>query len=219
MKLYRFSYSPYARKVQTLLELLGRPYVAVDVPYSDRNELARSRAVTSTCRSSWMTTARWCAIRPGSVPAPAGGPGRRGDDPGVAGRPDVGLPRLVRQHAGGRDVPHRLAGDTRSLEQPGDRALYVLIKERKFGAGCVDRWLQERDELVARANALLEPTRRTLAAQPFVFGARPTLADAALYGEFAMLEAADPGLLERFPGELRDWMARVDAAAAERRAR
>src|SRR5215213_2434980 len=40
MKLYRFDYSPYARKVQTLLDLLGRSYVAVDVPYTDRRELA-----------------------------------------------------------------------------------------------------------------------------------------------------------------------------------
>jgi len=26
---------------------------------------------------------------------------------------------------------------------PGDRALYVLIKERKFGAGCVDAWQRD----------------------------------------------------------------------------
>src|ERR1041384_4120616 len=40
MKLYRFSYSPFARKVQMVLELLGRPHELVDVPYSDRDELA-----------------------------------------------------------------------------------------------------------------------------------------------------------------------------------
>ena len=101
----------------------------------------------------------------------------------------------------------------------GDRGLYVFIKERKFGKGCLDRWLQERDDLIARANAMLEPTRRTLGTQPFVFGARPTLADAALYGEFAMLAEADATLLARFSEELRAWLGRVDAAAAERRAR
>src|SRR5688572_24033301 len=41
MKLYRFRYSPYARKVEMLLDLLGHEYQSVEVPYSDRNELAR----------------------------------------------------------------------------------------------------------------------------------------------------------------------------------
>ena len=36
MKLYRFDYSCYARKVQMVLDLLGLRYDAVDVPYGDR---------------------------------------------------------------------------------------------------------------------------------------------------------------------------------------
>src|SRR6185503_10607283 len=40
MKLYRFHYSPYARKVQMLLELMGRRFETVDVAYADRRELA-----------------------------------------------------------------------------------------------------------------------------------------------------------------------------------
>ena len=99
----------------------------------------------------------------------------------------------------------------------GDRALYVLIKERKFGAGCVDAWERDRDQLVARANALLEPTVRTLSAQPFLFGAQPTLADAALHGLFAMLEAGDSALLGRVRPELGAWIRRVDELANARR--
>src|ERR1700743_2687303 len=41
MKLFRFRYSPYARKVQVLLDLMGTPHEVVDVPYLDRDELAR----------------------------------------------------------------------------------------------------------------------------------------------------------------------------------
>ena len=41
MKLYRFRYSPYARKVQMVLDLLGKPYELVEVPYLERDELAR----------------------------------------------------------------------------------------------------------------------------------------------------------------------------------
>src|SRR5260221_2481941 len=40
MKLYRFRYSPFARKVQMLLDLLADPYELVEVPYGDRNQLA-----------------------------------------------------------------------------------------------------------------------------------------------------------------------------------
>src|SRR5260221_3281905 len=40
MKLYRFRYSPYARKVQMLLDLLGARYDLIEVPYSDRTEIA-----------------------------------------------------------------------------------------------------------------------------------------------------------------------------------
>ncbi len=219
MKLYRFNYSPYARKVQTLLELLGRPYVAVDVPFSDRNELA--------------------ALTGGYIQVPV-----IVDDDGtvVCDSPRI-CAHLLQGEAGAELVPPALAGPIWAYHDwcdnlledvmfrigspsirdrwstAGDRALYVFIKERKFGRGCVDRWLHEREELLGRANALLEPTRRTLSTQPFVFGARPTLADAALYGEFAMLAEADAGLLGRFPEELRAWMGRVDAAAEQRRAR
>jgi glutathione S-transferase len=40
MKLYRFRHSGFARKVQMVLDLLGRRYDLVEVPYLDRNELA-----------------------------------------------------------------------------------------------------------------------------------------------------------------------------------
>src|SRR4051812_27599989 len=40
MKLYRFRYSPYARKVQMLLDLLGAEYELVEQSYAERGELA-----------------------------------------------------------------------------------------------------------------------------------------------------------------------------------
>src|SRR5215467_3922809 len=40
MKIYGFKYSPYVRKVQAVLDLLERQYTYVEVPYSDRTELA-----------------------------------------------------------------------------------------------------------------------------------------------------------------------------------
>jgi glutathione S-transferase len=78
-----------------------------------------------------------------------------------------------------------------------ERSLFVFVKERKFGPGCVQRWEEERDALATRVSALLAPVERTLSQRPFVFGEQPTLADAALYGQLAMLAYADPALPER----------------------
>ncbi|HET9933625.1 MAG TPA: glutathione S-transferase N-terminal domain-containing protein, partial [Polyangiaceae bacterium] len=41
MKLYRFRYSPYARKVQMVLDLLGTDYEIIEVPFTDREDLAK----------------------------------------------------------------------------------------------------------------------------------------------------------------------------------
>lgn len=98
-------------------------------------------------------------------------------------------------------------------KDPGERALYVVIKERKFGAGCVDAWERDRAQLIARARKLLLPTLQTLAARPFLFGDAPTLADAALYGECMMLEEADPELLARIDPLLVPYCRRLEKAA------
>src|SRR5579872_2778423 len=42
MRLFRFRYSPYARKVQMVLDLLGAKYELVEVPYGDRTEIAKA---------------------------------------------------------------------------------------------------------------------------------------------------------------------------------
>lgn len=91
------------------------------------------------------------------------------------------------------------------------RGLYVMIKERKFGAGCVERWERDRPALMARAKELLEPTLRTLAARPFLFGESPTLADTALYGLCAMMEWVQ--LLDAISPALTDFSRRVERAA------
>ncbi|HEX6765028.1 MAG TPA: glutathione binding-like protein, partial [Polyangiaceae bacterium] len=112
------------------------------------------------------------------------------------------------------DVMFRIASPAMrdGWKSPSDRALYVLIKERKFGAGCVTAWERDRDVLVKKARHLLEPTLKTLKQRPFVFGERPTLADAALYGLCAMLEESDPKLLARVASELEPYMRRVEGA-------
>jgi glutathione S-transferase len=213
MKLYRFHYSAYARKVQMLLDLLGRPYEAVEVSYSDRSELARLTGgyiyvpvwVDEAGRVT-VESRRICEVLLAEgggqlVPAPLGGPIWAYADFCDGPLEDI----LFR-------VATPLLRDAR--QDPGERALYTLIKERKFGAGCIEQWRATQAELLGRARHLLAPTLGTLQAVPFLFGESPTLADAALYGNLAMLHQAEPALVASLAPSLRDYMDRLEASAA-----
>jgi glutathione S-transferase len=212
MKLYRFEHSCYARKVQSVLDLLGLPYEVADVPYGDRSELATltggyiqvpvlvsdTGEVTVDSRAICETLLQGVRAEQ-LVPAPWQGP--------IWAYTDWCDGPL-------EDVLFRLAsaGIRRRFPRPADRALFTFVKERKFGHGCVDEWERTAGELATRARALLAPTVLTLGRQLFVFGAHPTLADAALYGQCAMLRFADATLPAALAPALAAWMARVEAA-------
>jgi glutathione S-transferase len=217
MKLYRFRYSPYARKVQMLLDLLGLPYELREVPYSDRTELATLTGgyiyvpvLVDDDGSVIVESREICehllakSGRARLVPSPFEGP--------IWAYHDFVDGAL-------EDVLFRLSSPAvrDGWGNAGDRALYVLIKERKFGAGCVDAWLRDRDALITRARKLLAPTLETLERVPFLFGAAPTLADASLYGQCAMLEEADRALLSRVAPPLVSFARRLEAHAARGR--
>lgn len=213
MQLYRLRYSPYARKVQILLELLGIPHEVIEVPYGDRNALATLTGgyiyvpvLVDDDGTVVVESRDICArllMREGAdalVPSPLEGPIWAYND-FVDGPLEDVLFRI--SSPGVRD----------QWPTPFERALYVLVKERKFGAGCVDAWLRDRDALIARAKVLLAPTMRTLERVPFLFGDAPTFADAALYGQCAMLEASEEGLLERVEPGLALFARRLEARA------
>lgn len=217
MKLYRFAYSCFARKAQMVLDLLGRDYQAVDVPYGDRSELVAltggylqvpvlvddAGEVTVDSRAICERLLQGDAAHQ-LVPPPWEGP--------IWAYADWVDGPL-------EDLMFRLAspGVRRSFARPADRALFTFIKERKFGRGCVEDWERSASELTTRIRAQLVPTLRTLAQRPFLFGERPTLADAALYGQCAMLSGADAALPQALAPALRDWMVRMEAAAPRRR--
>lgn len=212
MKLYRFRYSPYARKVQMLLGLLGRRHELIEVPYCDRSELARVTGgyiyvpVWESDGQVTVESRRICerllSEAPGHTltPAPLEGP--------IWAYADFCDGPL-------EDVMFRIASPLvrDRWTDPGDRALYTLIKERKFGAGCIDQWQREQASLIERARTLLAPSSQTLEQVPFLFGAAPTLADAALYGNLAMLQEADATLPARLAPALEAYMSRLEAAS------
>jgi glutathione S-transferase len=200
MKLYRFNYSPFARKVQAVLDLLGRKYEAIEVAFDDRAELARVSGGVMVpvlvdddgrvVRESRAICEHLLAGEAGAglVPAPWEGP--------IWGYADFCDGPL-------EDILFRVASPAvRDLwKTPHERAMFTFIKERKFGPGCIDAWERDRHMLLERGRELLAPTLKTLAARPFLFGDAPTLADAALYGLCAMLREAGAGSGEpRQPG-------------------
>jgi glutathione S-transferase len=213
MKLYRFRYSPYARKVQILLDLLRQPYELIEVSYADRNELASVTGgyiyVPVLVSDSGKVVCESRLICEELLQGPAAG--------ALVPSPFEGPIWAYHDFVDGplEDVMFRIGTPAvrDAWPTPGERALYVLIKERKFGAGCVDAWLQQRPTLIEKARHLLAPTLSTLEKSPFLFGAKPTLADAALYGVCIMLEEADPRLLPQLSPHLVTYCRRLEAAA------
>ncbi len=209
MKLYRFRYSPYARKVQSLLEWLKLSHEVIEVPYADRSELATLTGgyiyvpVLVTSSGEVLKESRDICERlvqgpsgAALVPAPLEGP--------IWAYHDFVDGPL-------EDVLFRIGSPAvqQAWSTPGERALYTLIKERKFGAGCIDGWLRDRDALIAHAQKLLAPSLRTLQQRPFLFGDAPTLADAALLGTCLMLQESDASLLTRIAPRLSDFAERA----------
>ena len=216
MKLYRMDYSPYARKVQMVLDLLGYSYEAIDITYGSREEMAKQTG--------------------GYVQVPV----LVDDDGAVTVESRVICEKLLQRDGGEslapspwqgpiwayadwcdnvlEDVMFRMAAplQKRRFGSQWESALYVFIKERKFGAGCVDEWERQTPALLAKARALLAPTKETLSRQPFLFGTAPTLADAALYGLFAMFETVDVKLPAQLGEEMPDFQRRVEAARPQR---
>jgi glutathione S-transferase len=215
MKLYQFSYSPFAAKVRKCLELKGLAFEIVEVPYMDRRELV--------------------ALTGGSilVPVLADGPTVVSNSPRITAYLDERYPPSLRPGPLGgpvtvfeqwadeilEDVAFKIAAPTQEqtmAARNGGRqdaaAMYRFVKERKFGVGCIDAWRAGEAQLIEKLSALLAPLAVTVAEQPYFFGERPTVADAAVYGIFYMLDSVLPGRLASLAPGLVDWYRRVHQA-------
>ena len=212
MRLHRFPYSSYARFVQAALALGGIPVELVDVPFGDRDALVALTGgylqvpVVETDDGEVLTDSRRIVA---TLVA---------RDPRMAAlvpAADAALIWAYVDWAGAifEDVAFRLATPGLALRfaRPFERALFVFVKERKYGAGCVDAWARDEDRLAAALHEALAPTAATLAARPFLVGDAPTLADAALYGQLVMLDFGAPVHIAALAPSIRAWKARLEA--------
>jgi glutathione S-transferase len=212
MRLFQFAYSPFAAKVRKCLELKGLTFEVVEVPYLDRRELL--------------------AATGGSIQIPVLEDGGQviSDSPRITAHLDARYAPSLREDPLAvviegwadnvlEDVAFRLASPglhARFTELAGGRAdaaaFFRVIKERKFGPGCLEAWHAQRTELADRVVGLLDPVARRLAARPFLLGDGPTLADAAVYGQLHMLQVGFPGFVAERLTALVPWFERVRTA-------
>jgi glutathione S-transferase len=209
MRLLQFAYSPFAAKVRKCLELKGLAFEIVEVPYLDRRALL--------------------ALTGGTLQIPVLEDGGRVMDESAritAYLDEVYAPSLredplapvVEGWADGvlEDVAFRLASPglfDRFAELSGRAdgpAFFRLVKERKFGPGCIEAWRTARTALSERLVELLLPVGRALAGRPFALGERPSLADAAIYGQLHMVEVGWPGYVASRLPALAPWFLRVE---------
>lgn len=205
MKLYQFAYSPYANKVRKVLELKRLKHEVIEVPYLERAEVVRwtnqvvlpilvdgDRGVADSPAITAYLDDRYSPnLRPGVAAAIESWVDSTLED--VAFR--IASPAVEQKVAalnGGRDDA---------------RAMYRYVKERKFGVGCIEAWARDRTQLTARLRALVAMLAQP---SPFFLGDAPTLADAAVYGNFYMLEWAMPGWVARELPHLVEWYERID---------
>ncbi|MEL6319341.1 MAG: glutathione S-transferase [Cyanobacteria bacterium J06626_14] len=210
IKLYRFPYSCYALKVQYLLDKLNLEYETIDVPYTDRTELVE--------------------VTGGRVVVPAIAVGDRVI---VESRNiceyllDLTPNELVPEGQEAviwaygdwcdstvEDVLFRIAtpGIAEKFSTVFEKALFAYVKERRFGAGCVELWRNTQPQLITKAKDLLQKTIQSIAINGYVVGKSITYADITLLGHLAMVEYANPELIPQIDDALPDYMTRVRAA-------
>ena len=190
MRLLQFSYSPFAAKVRTCLKLHQLECELVEIPYTRRQELvALSGGV--------------------GVPVLVDGATVITDSPRITAWLDGKAKRSLRTHPLApvleqwadnwlEETAFRLAcpgledrmGQTQGEEA---RLMFRLIKERRYGAGCITQWRADQAKYAAETKAMLAPIVEAVRATGFVLGDSVSVADAAVVGQLFMVEAALPG--------------------------
>jgi len=182
-KLYQFLGSPFCAKVRKLLAFKGVEFEVVEVDYLERKELVLASgqmmvpALTLESGETIVDSARIAMRLEELFPEPSIFPqGWRGVHIALADYIDNQLEEAVYAVALADELAHyRRQGLDRE-------ALWRLIRERKFGAGFVDRTIANTAANWERARIGLAPFEEQLERLPFLTG-RIGLADFSLYGQ------------------------------------
>ena len=184
IQLIQFPWSPYCLVQKRLLEFAGVPHQVINIPPSDRSLIWR------------LTKKRYYQV-------PIVKDGRNvlfETDPNsqvIAKYLDdkLGLGLFPREWAGVQNLLWRYIendieectfklNDAHYLEVvPAKEQLnYRRYKERKFGQGCLDQWLEQQTQLQEELTQRLIPFEQMLETRPFLLDQRPRFVDVDLFG-------------------------------------
>ena len=187
IRLHSYALSGHAHRVELFLSLLGLPFEKVEV------DLMRGA----------QKTPEFVALNPWTqVPVIQDGELTLTDSNAIltylALRYDPSSRWLPRDPVGAAQVQRWLSVAAGSLVNGPARARAIVLFKRPHDPNCADV-----------AKLLFERIESHLAAQPFLAGEQPTIADIALYSYSS--HAPEGGLsLQPYP-KLRDWLARIEA--------
>ena len=187
VELIQFPWSPYCLVQRRILEFSGRPHRLVNIPPSDRSliwRLTRQRyyqvPVLRDGRAVIFETEEHSQVLSKYLEANWG----LGLFP-----PDWdGVQKIIWKH-----IESEVEGLTFNLNDAqfrvfvpaAERLIYLRFKERKFGRGCLDQWMQHQDDLLADLTRSLVPFEQMLAHKSFLLEGRPRFVDFDLWGMLA----------------------------------
>lgn len=187
LELIQFPWSPYCLVQKRILEFSGVPFEIINIPPSDRSLVWR------------LTRQRYY-----QVPVLKDGKAvifETGDNSQVIAkyleaRLQLGLfpPTFDGvQKILWRFIENEIEGATfklndawyREFVPASERLAYLRHKERKFGRGCLNRWLKEQKPLQLELRDLLVPFEQMLCDKPYLLDVRPRFVDFDLWGMLA----------------------------------
>lgn len=206
-KLYQFIGSPFCAKVRKLLAFKGVEFEVIELDYLERKELVLASgqmmvpALTLESGETLVDSARIAMRLEELFPEPTiFPPGWRGVHIALADYIDNQLEDVVYRAVLSDELAHY-------AKQGADRAaLWRLIRERKYGAGFVERTIANHTANWERALNSLAPFEEQLEGHPFLTG-RIGLADFALYGQLFYFAFTGE---QKIPAELKNLRAFFD---------
>jgi len=214
IQFYQFPWSPYCLVTRRILEFGRIPFRSVEVPAQDRSQIWR------------LTRERYYQV-------PVIKDGRQvlfetdGDSQVIAKYLDqrFNLGLFPREWEGVQDLLWRhfendVEGVTfrlndahwREFVPAAGRCAYLRHKERKFGRGCLEDWLDQQESLQRQLEVLLLPAEQMLATRAFLLADRPLFVDFCLHGMLSNFLYSGHYELPAAHGRLGDWYARTSRA-------
>lgn len=202
MRLLQFPYSPFAAKVRTVLKLKNLRCEVVNVPYLQRAELVE---LTGEISVPVLVDGPHVITESARIVAHLES---KGGPPVLAEPLGVVLEQWADEFF--QEVAFKLACPGLEARMGVDqgaeaKALFRLIKERRYGRGIIAQWKADEAKWLEQTLSLLAPVVETLKTRPFLFGAQPTVADAAVASQLTMVEFAFPGFVAQHLASARPW--------------